>query len=172
MGEGLWHVWPVTRSVTRMLTSDVSGIPLRLRRNAELRFLGHVATGRYVWDVVAGSKPSGRTWDLGSQVSDTARSKPARWRPVSTRRTYPAPWLDRPRFWAGDSVQRGGPGGMTAVTGVNVTVDPLVCARHGLGGWMLISARLGNARRLGGPGGVRISSMLMMPPAVSMVVRV
>ena len=58
------------------------------------------------------------------------------------------------------------------MTGVNVTVDPVVCARHGLGGWMLISARLGIARRLGGPGGVRISSMLMTPPAVSMVVRV
>ena len=48
---------------------------------------------------------------------------------------------------------------MTSVTGVNVTVDPVVCARHGLGGWMLISAWLGNASRLGGPGGVRISSM-------------
>jgi hypothetical protein len=71
----------------------------------------------------------------------------------------------------GDAVQAGGPGGMTAVTGVNVTVDPVVCARHGPGGWMLISARLGIARWFGGPGGVRNSSMLMMPPAVSMVVR-
>jgi hypothetical protein len=41
MGEGLSHVW----SVTRLLTSDVSGVPLRLRRNAELRFVGHIATG-------------------------------------------------------------------------------------------------------------------------------
>jgi hypothetical protein len=29
-----------------------------------LRFVGHVATGRDTWDAVAGSKPSGRTWDL------------------------------------------------------------------------------------------------------------
>src|SRR5665647_3343042 len=64
LGEGLLHVWPVTRSVTRLLTSDVSVVPLRLRRNAELRFVGHVATGRDIWDAVAGSKPSGRTWDL------------------------------------------------------------------------------------------------------------
>jgi hypothetical protein len=64
LGEGLLHVWPVTRSVTRLLTSDVSVVPLRLRRNAELRFVGHIATGRDTWDAVAGSKPSGRTWDL------------------------------------------------------------------------------------------------------------
>jgi hypothetical protein len=70
VGEGLLHVWPVTRSVTRLLTSDVSVVPLRLRRNAELRFVGHSATGRDTWDAVAGSKPSGRTWDLGSQVSE------------------------------------------------------------------------------------------------------
>src|ERR1035437_8518516 len=36
LGEGLLHVWPVTRSETRLLTSDVSVVPLRLRRNAEL----------------------------------------------------------------------------------------------------------------------------------------
>jgi hypothetical protein len=65
LGEGLLHVWPVTR----LLTSNVSVVPLRLRRNAELRFVGHIATGRDTWDAVAGSKPSGRTWDLGSQVS-------------------------------------------------------------------------------------------------------
>jgi len=64
LGEGLLRVWPVTRSVTRLLTSDVSVVPLRLRRNAELRFVGHVATGRDAWDAVAWSKPSGRTWDL------------------------------------------------------------------------------------------------------------
>jgi hypothetical protein len=46
LGEGLLHVWPVTRSVTRLLTSDVSVVPLRLRRNAVLRFVGHTATGR------------------------------------------------------------------------------------------------------------------------------
>ena len=69
LGEGLLPVRPVTRSVTRLLTSDVSVVPLRLRRNAELRFVGHIATGRDTWDAVAGSKPSGRTWDLGSQVS-------------------------------------------------------------------------------------------------------
>jgi hypothetical protein len=57
VGEGLLHVWPVTRSVTRLLTSDVSVVPLRLRRNAELRFVGHSATGRDTWDTVAGSKP-------------------------------------------------------------------------------------------------------------------
>src|SRR5450631_3076002 len=68
LGEGLLHVWPVTRSVTRLLTSVVSVVPLRLRRNAELRFVGHIATGRDTWDAVAGSKPSGRTWDRGSQV--------------------------------------------------------------------------------------------------------
>jgi len=50
--------------VTRLLTSDVSVVPLRLRRNAELRFVGQVATGRDTWDPVAGSKLSGRTWDL------------------------------------------------------------------------------------------------------------
>jgi hypothetical protein len=71
------HVWPVTRSVTRFLTSDVSVVPFRLRRNAELRFVGHIATGRDPWDAVAGSKPSGRTWDLGSQVSE--------WHPVVGR---------------------------------------------------------------------------------------
>jgi hypothetical protein len=70
LGEGLLHMWPVTRSVTRLLTSHVSVVPLRLRRNAELRFVGHIATGRDTWDAVAGSKPSGRTWDLGSQVSE------------------------------------------------------------------------------------------------------
>ena len=70
MGEGLFHVWPVTRSVTRLQTSDVSVVPLRLRRNAEVRFVGHIATGRDTWDAVAGSKPSGRTWDLGSQVPE------------------------------------------------------------------------------------------------------
>ena len=64
MGEGLFHVWPVTRLLTRLLTSDVSVVPLRLRRNAELRFVGHIATGRDTWDAVAGSKPSSRTWDL------------------------------------------------------------------------------------------------------------
>ena len=64
MGEGLLRVWPVTRSVTRSLTGDVSVVPLRLRRNAELRFVGHIATGRDTWDALAGSKPSGRTWDL------------------------------------------------------------------------------------------------------------
>ena len=67
MGEGLLLVWPVTRSVTRlltsdMLTSDVSVVPLRLRRDAELRFVGHVATGRDTWDAVAGAKPGDRTW--------------------------------------------------------------------------------------------------------------
>src|SRR5450631_67291 len=56
LGEGLLPVWPVTRSVTRLLTSDVSVVPLRLKRNAELRFVGHVATGRDTWDAVAGSK--------------------------------------------------------------------------------------------------------------------
>ena len=45
-------------------TSDVSVVPLRLRRNAEMRFVGHSATGRDTWDAVAGSKPSGRSWDL------------------------------------------------------------------------------------------------------------
>src|ERR1035437_5750474 len=64
LGEGLLHVWPVTRSVSRLLTSDVSVVPLRLRRNAELRFVGHIATGRDTWDAVAGSKPRSRTWDL------------------------------------------------------------------------------------------------------------
>jgi hypothetical protein len=64
LGEGLLPVRPVTRSVTRVLTSDVSVVPLRLRRNAELRFVGHIATGRDTWDAVAGSKPSGRTWPL------------------------------------------------------------------------------------------------------------
>ena len=63
MGEGLLHVWPVTRSVTRFLTSDVSVVPLRLRQTAELRFVGHIATGRDTWDAVAGSKTSGRTRD-------------------------------------------------------------------------------------------------------------
>ena len=62
MGEGLLHVWPVTRSVTRLLTGDVSVVLLRLRRNAELRFVGHIATGRDTWDAVAGSKPGDRTW--------------------------------------------------------------------------------------------------------------
>ena len=62
LGEGLLHVWPVTRSVTRLLTSDVSVVPLRLRRNAELRFVGHVGTGRDSWDAVAGSRPGSRTW--------------------------------------------------------------------------------------------------------------
>src|SRR5450759_3678771 len=72
LGEGLLHVWPVTRSVTRLLTSDVSVVPLRLRRNAELRFVGQVATGRDTWDAVAGSKLSGRTWDLAVRsLSDT-----------------------------------------------------------------------------------------------------
>jgi len=66
MGEGLLYVWPVTRSVTRLLTSNVSVVPLRLGRNAELRFVGHIATGRDTWDAVAGSKPNGRTWDLQS----------------------------------------------------------------------------------------------------------
>ena len=42
LGEGLLRVWPVTRSVT----SDVSVVPLRLRRNAVLRFVRHAATGR------------------------------------------------------------------------------------------------------------------------------
>jgi hypothetical protein len=37
-------MWPVTRSVTRLLTSDVSVVPLRLRRNAVLRFVGRIAT--------------------------------------------------------------------------------------------------------------------------------
>jgi hypothetical protein len=60
IGRGLLHVWPVTR----LLTSDVSVVPLRLRRNAELRFVGHVAAGRDTRDAVVGSKPSGRTWDL------------------------------------------------------------------------------------------------------------
>jgi hypothetical protein len=64
VGEGLLPVWPVTRSVTRLLTSDVSVVPLRLRRNAELRFVGRIATDRDIWDAVAGSKPSDRTWDL------------------------------------------------------------------------------------------------------------
>ena len=58
MGEGLLLVWPVTR----LLTSGVSVVPLRLRRNAELRFAGHIATGRDTWDAVAGSKPGDRTW--------------------------------------------------------------------------------------------------------------
>jgi len=43
MGEGLLHVWPVTRSVTISLTSNVSVVPLRLRRNTVLRFVGHIA---------------------------------------------------------------------------------------------------------------------------------
>ena len=64
LGEGLLHVSPVTKYVTRLLTSDVSVVPLRLRLNAKLRFVGHVATGRDTWDAVAGSEPSGRTWDL------------------------------------------------------------------------------------------------------------
>jgi hypothetical protein len=46
LGEGLLRVWPVTRSVTRLVTSDVSVVPLRLRRNAVLRFVRHAATGR------------------------------------------------------------------------------------------------------------------------------
>src|SRR5450759_4203460 len=46
LGEGLLRVWPVTRSVTRLLTSDVSVVPLRLRRNAVLRFVRHAATDR------------------------------------------------------------------------------------------------------------------------------
>ena len=74
MGEGLLHVWLVTRSVTRLLTSDVSDVPLRLRRNAELRFVGHIATGRDTWDAVAGSKPSGRTWDLARLARMAASS--------------------------------------------------------------------------------------------------
>ncbi len=62
LGEGLLHVWPVTRSVTRSVMGDVSGVPLRLRRNAELRFVGHIASCRDTRDAVAGSKPGGRTW--------------------------------------------------------------------------------------------------------------
>ena len=67
-------MWLVTRSVTRLLTSDVSVVPLRLRRNAELRFVGHIATGRDTWDAVAGSKPSGRTWDLARLARMAASS--------------------------------------------------------------------------------------------------
>jgi hypothetical protein len=67
LGEVLLHVWPVTRSVTRLLTSDVSDVPLCLGRNAELRFVGRIAAGRDTWDAVAGSKPSGRTWDLADR---------------------------------------------------------------------------------------------------------
>jgi hypothetical protein len=75
LGEGLLHVWPVTRSVTRLLTSDVSSVPLCLRRNAELRFVGHIATDRGTWDAVAGSKPSGRTRDLADRfLSGTLQS--------------------------------------------------------------------------------------------------
>ena len=67
LGEGLLHVWPVTRSVTRLLTSDVSVVPLRLRLNAKLRFVGHVATGRDTSDAVAGSDPAVApgTWQSG-----------------------------------------------------------------------------------------------------------
>jgi len=52
----------VDASMTRLLTSDVSVVPLRLRRNAELRFVGHIGTGRDTRDAVAGSRPGGRTW--------------------------------------------------------------------------------------------------------------
>ena len=48
-------------------------------------------------------------------------------------------------------VYAGGPGGTWI--GVNVTVVPLMLTRHGLGGWMEMIARLGSARRPGGPGG-------------------
>jgi len=34
----------MTRSVTKLLTSDVSGVPLRLGRNADLRFIRRIAT--------------------------------------------------------------------------------------------------------------------------------
>jgi hypothetical protein len=61
LGEGLLRV---ARDQIRDQITDQR----RLRRNAELRFVGHSATGRDTWDAVAGSKPSGRTWDRGSQV--------------------------------------------------------------------------------------------------------
>ena len=50
------------QTTDQRLTSDVSVVPLRLRRTAELRFVGHIATGRDTWDAVAGSKPGDRTW--------------------------------------------------------------------------------------------------------------
>ena len=56
--------------------------------------------------------------------------------------------------------------------GVKVTVVPTVRTRHGLGGWIEMIARLGKAKRLGGPGGIWIVSIMTRPPAVSMVVRV
>ena len=55
--------------------------------------------------------------------------------------------------------------------GVNVTVVSTTCTRHGLGGWMLITARLGTLNRVGGPGGIRTVSMFTTPPSVVMVVR-
>jgi hypothetical protein len=50
LGEGLLHVWPVTRSVTRTVTRDVSAVALRL-------ILGRNATGRDIRDAIAGSRP-------------------------------------------------------------------------------------------------------------------
>jgi Transposase DDE domain len=64
LGEGLFHVWPVTRSVTSLLTSDVSGVPLRLRRNTVLRFIRRIATWGTTETRSPGRKPSGRACDL------------------------------------------------------------------------------------------------------------
>jgi hypothetical protein len=57
VGEGLLHVWPVTRSVTRTVTRDVSAVALRL-------ILGRNATGRDIRDAIAGSRPGGPTTSL------------------------------------------------------------------------------------------------------------
>src|SRR5664280_2711750 len=67
LGEGLLHVWPVTRSVTRLLASDVSSVPLCLRRNAELRFVGHIAMGGTPGTRSPGRNPAvaPRSWQSG-----------------------------------------------------------------------------------------------------------
>ena len=59
------------------------------------------------------------------------------------------------------------------LSGVKVTVEPMVRDRQGLGGWMLMMTIVGTPSRVGGPGGERMVSMFTVPAdAVAMETRV
>ena len=67
-----------------------------------------------------------------------------------------------------EGTQAGGPGGMTGATGVKTTVLPVVRTRHGLGGWIDTTTRLGSWNR---PAGHTTVSIVTRPPAVAIEVR-